>query len=48
MQKKNDLQELRQAVEKSLPDKVTPAGEQLAFKLFDNIDNNGNGYASLA
>lgn len=46
--KKHDLDELRKAVDKCLPDRATPETIKLAQSLFDSIDNNGNGYASLA
>ena len=48
MQKKNNIEVLREAVERCLPDRFSEEGDKLARKLFDDVDNNGNGYASLA
>ena len=43
-----NVQKIRQLVNKSLPDRYSPEANKIAESLFQSIDTNNNGYASLA
>lgn len=48
IESKHTTDEIRRLVDKCLPDTLSANSEKMAFELFDKIDINHNGYASLA